>query len=140
MLQATHELHEQLRRQQFELHRPNPRMLPPEIGVPQRLDVDCSLKTPQKVTHESFAPPRLRLAGRKTVTILSTPNNPSQELSETQEVPSCHHEPSVAARSIEDQASREDKTVACECQLLLLTHSESVINLASARGKESGKA
>ena len=48
-MQATHELHEQLRRQQFDLHRPNPRMLPPEVGIPQRLDVDCSLKTPQKV-------------------------------------------------------------------------------------------
>ena len=48
-LQATHELHEQLRCQQFDLYRPNPRMLPAEVGIPQRLDVDCSLKTPQKV-------------------------------------------------------------------------------------------
>ena len=45
--QATLKLGQQLREQQFRLHSPNPRMLPREF-MPERLDVDCSMKTPQK--------------------------------------------------------------------------------------------
>ena len=50
--QATLKLGQQLRKQEFRLHSPNPRMLPREF-VPERLDVDCSLKTPLKAPEEA---------------------------------------------------------------------------------------
>ena len=49
---ATLKLGQQLRKQEFRLHSPNPRMLPREF-VPERLDVDCSLKTPLKAPEEA---------------------------------------------------------------------------------------
>ena len=45
--QTTQTLGQALREQKFTLHSPNPRMLPREFN-PERLDVDCSAKTPQK--------------------------------------------------------------------------------------------
>ena len=40
-------LAEELREQKFSLYAPNPRMLPREF-TPEKLDVDCSHKTPTK--------------------------------------------------------------------------------------------
>ena len=46
-MQATAELHQQLRHGSFRVYESNPRMLP-RLYEPTRRDVDCSIKTPAK--------------------------------------------------------------------------------------------
>lgn len=73
--QTSKTLAKQLREQKFQLHSPNPRMLPREFN-PERLDVDCSAKTPEKPE----PPPSGRARSGRGGALQMTTSAPGQNL------------------------------------------------------------
>jgi len=62
-LQNVAQLYSMLRRQDFDLYHPNPRMLPRQFN-PSQLDVDCAPPSPCQVVSKE-APPQKKKGARK---------------------------------------------------------------------------